>query len=102
MTPLQAEAVKSAKSYLDGNGFSKQYLTDWMISYEKFSKEDVEFALDYLKPNWNEQAVLTGQTYLSGGTGMTREGLIEQMSNPNGDKYTKAQATFAADHLLPR
>lgn len=101
MTPMQEEAVKSAREYLDGNGFSKQYLTDWLTSYEKFSPADVEFALEYLKPDWNKQAVLTAQTYLTG-SGMSREGLIEQMSNPNGDKYTKAQARYAADHVLPR
>jgi hypothetical protein len=102
MTPSQQEAVKSARGYLDATGFSKRYLTNWLVSYEKFSREDAEYAIAYLNPNWNEEAVRTAQTYIDADTGITREYLLDQLAHKDGDGYTKSQATYAVDKVMPR
>jgi hypothetical protein len=31
--------------------------------------------------------------------GFSKAGLIQQLSSPAGDRYTKAEATFAANHV---
>jgi hypothetical protein len=44
-------------------------------------------------------AVAAAQQYLSMGQGFSRAGLIQQLSSPDGDQYSVADATFAVDSL---
>jgi hypothetical protein len=46
-----------------------------------------------------EQARLSAMDYLSMGSGFSRTGLIEQLSSSAGEGFSKADATFAVDHI---
>ena len=63
MTGAQQQAVDSAEGYLgEGQGFSKQGLLNQLTSSfgEGFGNSDAEFAIKYLNPNWDQQAVDSG------------------------------------------
>lgn len=97
-------AYRSAQSYLDLKGFSKQGLIDQLSSEygEGYTVEQATAAVQAMEDagevDWNEQAVKSGQSYLDM-KGFSRDGLIKQLSSEYGDKYTVEQATYAADQL---
>jgi Host cell surface-exposed lipoprotein len=102
LTPAQEQAVLSAKSYLSmGSGFSRAGLIKQLSSSygEGFSRSLAIFAVNYLHPNWNQQAVLSAKNYLSMGSGFSRAGLIQQLSSPYGEGFTYAQAVYAANRV---
>ena len=98
LTVSQENAVQSAKDYLSmDSGFSEKGLIDQLSSNygDGFPKKDAEFAVKYLKIDWNEQAVLSAKGYLDMG-GFSCKGLVDQLSSSYGENFTKAQATYAA------
>lgn len=100
-TVSQRNALRKAESYLEMSGFSKAGLIDQLSSSagEGFSKADATWAVNHLSNvDWNEQAVRKGRDYLDM-DGFSRAGLIQQLSSSAGEKFTKAQATYAADKL---
>ena len=100
-TTSQQNALRSAESYISYKGFSRLGLIDQLSSEygDGFSKADATWAVDHLDGiDWNEQAVKAGRSYLDM-KGFSRSGLIQQLSSPYGDQFTKAQATHAADVL---
>lgn len=100
-TASQRNALRSAENYLEFKGFSKAGLIDQLSSEfaDKYSKADATWAVNHLQGvNWNEQAVRAGQAYLDL-QGFSRAGLIQQLSSPYADKFTKAEATYAAKKL---
>ncbi|MGO4341519.1 Ltp family lipoprotein [Pedococcus sp. 2YAF34] len=101
MTKTQANAVRSAQSYLDMSGFSKQGLIHQLSSSagEGYTKADATFAVNYLKPNWKKEAVEAAESYQQT-MPMSRAGLIHQLSSSAGEGFTKAEATYAADKVL--
>jgi hypothetical protein len=104
MTDGQQQAVDSAEDYLsEGQGFSKQGLLNQLTSSfgEGFPKSDAEFAIKYLNPNWDEQAVDSASGYLSEGQGFSKQGLLQQLTSTAGEGFTEGQAAFAIDHLHP-
>jgi Host cell surface-exposed lipoprotein len=104
MTGGQQQAVDSAEGYLsEGQGFSKQGLLQQLTSSfgEGFAKSDAEFAIKYLHPNWDQQAVDSAEGYLSEGQGFSEQGLLQQLTSTAGDGFTQAQAEFAINHLDP-
>ena len=105
MTGAQQQAVDSAEGYLgEGQGFSKQGLLNQLTSSfgEGFSNSDAEFAIKYLNPNWDQQAVDSASGYLSGGQGFSEQGLLQQLTTTAGEGFTEAQAEYAISHLQPR
>ena len=66
MTPSQENAVRSAESYLDSMAFSRQGLIDQLTSEygEQFPEADAVFAVDYVNPDWNAEAVEFAESYL--------------------------------------
>ena len=58
------------------------------MSFEGFSKTEAKFAVDYVDPNWNNQAEQCAQTYLDMG-GFSRTALIDQLVF---EGFTRAQA----------
>jgi hypothetical protein len=48
--------------------------------------------------SWYTQAVRSGREYLSN-QHFSRAGLIDQLSSPYGEKFTKAQAVYAVNKL---
>lgn len=91
-TAGQRNAVRSAQSYLDFSSFSRQGLID-QLEYEGYSTEDATFAVDYVSPDWNEQAAKSAQSYLDFSP-FSRQGLIEQLIY---EGFTDAQAVYGVD-----
>src|SRR5690606_33292321 len=60
LTVAQEQAIISADSYLFLGGFSRTGLIA-QLEFEGFSTEDAAFAVDYLDPNWNQQAIMSAQ-----------------------------------------
>lgn len=104
MTGSQQQAVDAAEGYLsDGQGFSKQGLVSQLTSSagDGFSKPDAEFAINYLKPDWDAQAVDSATGYLTGGQGFSEQGLLHQLTATAGEGFTQAQAEYAISDLHP-
>lgn len=100
-TVSQQNAITSAKAYLDqGGGFSKAGLIQQLTSKagEGFKLADAQFALDHIKVNYDQQAVLSAKAYMQQG-GFSRSSLIEQLTSSAGEQYTLAQAKYAADQV---
>ncbi len=104
MTVAQQQAVDATQGYLtDGTGFSYEGLLQQLTSSagDGFSTADAEFAINYLNPNWDQQAVDSAQGYLSDGTGFSYEGLLQQLTSTAGSGFTEAQAEYAINYLHP-
>lgn len=102
ITGSQQQAIDAAQDYLDlGSGFSRQGLIDQLTSHygNGFSTADATFAVDYLHPDWDVQAVESAKGYLALGTGFSRQGLIDQLTSPYGSKFTYGQAVYAVDKV---
>ena len=100
LTPSQQAAVRSAQSYLEFMGFSRQGLIDQLSSQygSQYAVEDATFAVDSLNVDWNAQAVKSANSYLKF-TGFSCQGLIDQLSSQYGSQYTVEQATYAATQV---
>jgi hypothetical protein len=101
MTAAQQQAVDSAQSYLsDGQGFSYEGLLGQLTSSygEGFAKPDAEFAIRYLHPDWDAQAVESARNYLNDGQGFSRDSLIEQLTSSYGEGFTYSQALYAVNN----
>jgi hypothetical protein len=104
MTGAQQQAVDAANDYLgEGQGFSDQGLLQQLTSSagNGFSKSDAEFAIKYLHPDWDAQAVDAANDYLSGGQGFSDQGLLQQLTSSAGNGFTQAQAEYAINDLHP-
>jgi hypothetical protein len=104
MTTAQQQAVDAAEGYLsEGQGFSDQGLLSQLTSSagNGFSKPDAEFAINYLHPNWDQQAVGAAKGYLSVGQGFSEQGLLSQLTSSAGSGFTQVQAEYAINYLHP-
>jgi hypothetical protein len=104
MTTAQQQAVDAAEGYLSmGEGFSDQGLLQQLTSSagNGFSNSDAEFAINYLHPNWDQQAVDAAKGYLSMGQGFSQQGLLQQLTSSAGSGFTEAQAEYAINDLHP-
>jgi hypothetical protein len=102
ITASQQQAVDAAQGYLDlGSGFSHDSLIKQLTSQygNGFSTADAEFAVSYLHPDWNAQAVDAAKGYMNLGTGFSRASLIQQLTSPYGNGFTEAQAEYAASQV---
>jgi len=97
LTGPQKNAVRSAKTYLSFQGFSRSGLIHQLSSDfgDGYSVSDATVAVDSLNVDWKKQAVRSAKNYLSI-QGFSCKGLIRQLSSDAGDKYTKSQATYGA------
>jgi hypothetical protein len=97
LTNQQKNAARSAQSYLNLMGFSRQGLIDQLSSSagDGYAVQDATIAVDSLNVDWNAQAVRSAKSYLKL-TAFSCSGLIQQLDSDAGDKYTVAQATYGA------
>ena len=97
LTAAQRNTVRSANSYLQLSGFSRQGLIDQLSSEfgDRYSVGDATVAVDSLSTDWNAQAARSAVSYLEL-SGFSCQGLIDQLSSELGDKYTVEQATYGA------
>lgn len=93
LTTGQANALQSAKSYLDYSAFSHDGLIS-QLEYEGYSTEDSTYAADNCGADWNDQALKSALSYLDY-SGFSYSGLIEQLEY---EEFTTEQATYAADN----
>jgi hypothetical protein len=63
------------------------------VEYENYKTEDATFAVDYLKVDWNQQAIKSAKSYLDY-TSFSLEGLIEQLQY---EGFTHDQAAYGAN-----
>ena len=100
LTPVQLNARRSAESYLEFSGFSRQGLIDQLSSQfgDKYELADAIAAVDSLDVDWGAQAVRSAESYLEF-SGFSRQGLIDQLSSQFGSQYELADATTAVDSL---
>lgn len=104
MDAATKNAYRSAQSYLDYKGFSKEGLIHQLSSEygDGYTVEQATAAVQAMEDagevDWNEQAVRSGQSYLDM-KGYSRDGLIQQLSSEYGEMFTVEQATYAADQL---
>ncbi len=98
-TEAQQQAIDAAAGYIsDGQGFSKAGLIQQLDSPDGdgFSKKLATFAVDHIKVNWWQQAVIAAKGYMADGEGFSYEGLVQQLSSTDGDSFTTAQAEYGA------
>jgi hypothetical protein len=97
MSASQAQAVTAAQDYLGlGSGFSQYGLTQQLTSSagSGFPPADATFAITYLHPDWNAQAVEAAQGYMQLG-GFSHDSLMQQLTSTSGSGFTYAQAAYA-------
>ncbi len=94
-TVSQANAYRSAVSYLKHSSFSRQGLIE-QLEFEKYSTDDAIWAVDKCEVDWKEQAVMSGESYLKH-SAFSYDGLIEQLEF---EGFSNEQATYAADSLF--
>ena len=91
-------AVAAAQDYLDlGSGFSYSGLLKQLTSQygSGFSQADAKFAIGYLHPDWDAQAVEAAKGYLQLGTGFSHDSLYQQLTSSYGSGFTPSQADYA-------
>lgn len=104
MTSSEQQAVDAAQSYLnDGAGFSAYSLLNQLTSSygNSFSQSDAQFAISYLSPDWDAQAVDAARGYVNDGSGFSASGLTQQLTSDYGNGFTPAQAEYAVAQVMP-
>lgn len=91
LTPAQRNAVGKARSYLQLSAFSRQGLID-QLKYESFAADDAAFAVDYISPNWTQQAVKKAAEYMKMSS-FSEQGLVDQLVY---EGFTQQQAAAGA------
>ena len=97
MTTAQQQAVDAAQGYLRlGSGFSQEGLIQQLTSSagSGFTQADAQFAVNYLHPDWDVQAVEAAQGYMKLG-GFSASSLTQQLTSDAGSGFTQAQAEYA-------
>lgn len=72
-----ANAINTAKQYLDYSGFSRQGLIK-QLEFEGYPTESATYAVDNCGANWNEECAETAQNYLDYSS-FSRDGLYQQL-----------------------
>jgi len=96
MTSGEANALASAKNYLDMQGFSRKGLIDQLSSSagDGYSKADATFAVNHAHADWDQEAVQAAKEYLQTQP-MSKTDLTEQLESSAGSQFTPAQAAYA-------
>jgi Host cell surface-exposed lipoprotein len=95
------QAVDAARGYLsEGQGFSEQGLLQQLTSSagSGFTQPQAEYAINYLHPDWDAQAVDAAKGYMQMG-GFSQSSLIQQLTSSAGSGFTQAQAEYAASKV---
>ena len=94
MTRPQANALRSAKDYLEYSGYSRKGLIEQLHECDDYIVSDATVAVDSLNIDWKEQAVKSAKDYLEY-SGYSCKGLIEQLHEC--DDYSLSEATYGAE-----
>lgn len=88
-------ALGAAENYLKFSHFSKKGLSE-QLKYEKYSPEAIEYAVNTVRVDWNEQAVGAGQDYLT----YSDFSKVSLMAQLEFDGFTKSQVQHAVATLF--
>jgi hypothetical protein len=79
---------------------SKKGLFDQLTSEygEGFAKQDVTFALNHVKADYNAEAREAAESYLDSGH-FSHNSLMDQLTSEYGEQFTKAQAAQAVESV---
>ncbi|WP_159877336.1 Ltp family lipoprotein [Aquitalea denitrificans] len=96
-TMPQQNAIRSAKQYLNFQGFSRAGLIQQLSSDagDGYTVADATAAVDSLNIDWNLEAERSAKQYLSL-QGFSCKGLVQQLSSSAGEGYTVSQARHGA------
>ena len=90
----ESNALKSAKSYLDMGGFSKESLKG-QLEYEGYDANQIQYALDNCGADWKKQALMSAKSYLGSNMGFSKLGLMEQLEY---EEFTSDEVRYAIDN----
>lgn len=102
MTIAQQQAVEATQNYLSlGTGFSYDGLLRQLTSSagSGFAQSDAEFAINYVHPDWDAQAVEAAKDYLQLG-GFSQASLLQQLTSSAGSGFTEAQGEYAVNQTM--
>ena len=94
LTIGQRNALKEAQQYIDIMAFSKPGLID-QLEYEGYEKDDIDFAVENIDVDWNEECLEDAEQYLEI-MSFSKEGLIDQLEY---EGYTDAQIRYAVEKV---
>ena len=94
MTIGQKNALESAESYLKYSSFSREGLIN-QLEFEGFEEDDIIFAVDHVKVDWNEQCYKTAMSYLEYSS-FSKQGLIDQLEF---EGFTDEQIAYAIEKV---
>ena len=85
-------ALERAKSYLNVSAYSQEGLLDQLI-FEKYSRQEAEYAVQNCGADWREQAAKKASEHLKYNS-FSRQSLIEQLIF---EKFTQEQANYGVE-----
>ncbi len=90
MTIGQRNALEKAEDYLRYSAFSREGLIN-QLEFEGFEENDIIFAVDNVKVDWNEQCYKKAKSYLQYSS-FSKQGLINQLEF---EGFTDEQISYA-------
>lgn len=91
-------ALRKAESYSEMMNMSKQAIYDQLVStFEQFSPESAQYAIDNLQADYKENALKKAESY-SETMYMSKQGIYEQLTS-SFDLFTEEEAQYAVDNL---
>lgn len=90
----ESNALRSAKSYLDMGGFSKESLKG-QLEYEGYDANQIQYALNNCGADWKKQALMSAKSYLESNMGFSKLGLTEQLEY---EEFTSDEVRYAIDN----
>ena len=89
-------ARKKAESYEDTVHLSKAKLAEQLVTFEKFTQEEAEYAVKNIKVDFKKQALEKAKDYQKTVT-LSEDGLKNQLIN--FENFTEEEANYAVENL---
>ena len=97
-TTEDKNALKKAESYSNIMHMSKQGIYRQLISsFEGFSQESAQYAIDNIKVDWNKNALEKAKSYRNT-MNMSKNAVYNQLIS-SAEGFTREEAQYAIDHL---
>lgn len=94
----EKNALKKAESYSQTMHMSKQGIYNQLTSsFEDFTKEEAQYAINNIKADWNANALKKAKSYQTT-MSMSKQGIYNQLVS-TFEGFTKEEAQYAIDHL---
>ena len=94
----EKNALKKAESYSKTMHMSKQGIYNQLTSsFEGFTNEEAQYAIDNIKADWNSNALEKAKSYQQT-MSMSKQGIYNQLTS-SFEGFTNEEAQYAIDHL---